>query len=70
MNHKERLEQLRDTLAAAIEVADPNMLPQLAGQYRATLADLAALDATTPKVGIQDDLRKRREERRKGQRSA
>lgn len=34
---------LRDTLAAAMDNAEPNMLPQIAGQYRATLADLDAL---------------------------
>ena len=33
---------LRDTLAAAMDSCEPNMLPQIAGQYRATLADIAA----------------------------
>lgn len=68
--HRARLEALRDRLEAAIEVSDPNMLPQLAGQYRATLDDIAKLDAQAPQAGIQDDLRKRREQRRAKQRTA
>lgn len=42
-DHRQRLIELRDLLAKAIRSAEPNMLPQLAGQYRACLADLAAL---------------------------
>lgn len=40
---RKRLEELRDKLAAALEGCSENMLPQLSGQYRATLADLLAL---------------------------
>lgn len=69
-DHRHRLEKLRDQLAGAIETADTNMLPQLAGQYRATLEALAKLDAASPTSGIQDDLRKRREQRRMRQRPA
>lgn len=70
VDHRARLEALRDQLKSALDTASENMLPQLAGQYRATLDDIAKLDAATPQAGIQDDLRKRREERRKKQRSA
>jgi hypothetical protein len=38
-----RLERLRDQFEAALSSCSENMLPQLASQYRATLADLAAL---------------------------
>jgi hypothetical protein len=59
-----RLERLRDQLTAAIESCSENMLPQLAGQLRATLADLAALPAPEDKVSITDELKQRRAARR------
>jgi hypothetical protein len=62
-DHRARLERLRDQLAAAIESASENMLPQLAGQYRATLADLAALPIVAGKVPVKDELRARRQDR-------
>ena len=67
-DHRLRLEALRDQLASAIAGAAENMLPQLAGQYRATLEDLAKLDDAEPKVSIQDDLKERRRQRRYQQR--
>ncbi len=63
-DHRARLERLRDQLTAAIEGASDNMLPQLAGQLRATLADLAALPALEDKVSITDELKQRRAARR------
>ena len=42
-DHRRRLEELRDKLERALGSCTENMLPQLAGQYRATLADIAAL---------------------------
>ena len=38
------LEELRDTLAEQLDTATTNVHAQLAAQYRATLADIAALD--------------------------
>lgn len=63
-DHRARLERLRDQLTAAIESSSDNMLPQLAGQLRATLADLAALPAPEEKVSITDELKQRRAARR------
>jgi hypothetical protein len=37
------LEAIRDDLAVALDAADVNMKPQIAGQLRAVLADLRAL---------------------------
>ena len=54
----------RDTIARAMDECDPNMLPQLAGQYRATLAELAALP-TAEVVSKRDELRARRDARAK-----
>ena len=34
---------LRDSLAAAMDGAEPNVMAQIAGQYRATLKELAEL---------------------------
>lgn len=67
-DHRERLEALRDQLAQALADADANMLPQLSGQYRGTLDDLAKLDAKSPAAGIQDDLKELRRKRRHQQR--
>ena len=62
-SRRKALVALRDSLAAALDCCESNMLPQLAGQYRATLVELDALPAevvvTTP-----DELRKQREARR------
>lgn len=56
------LERLRDTLAATLDECDPNVRPQVAAQYRATLADLAALPAA--QKSQLDELQARRAERR------
>lgn len=61
-NRRQALERLRDTLAASLDACDPNMHAQLAGQYRATLAELAALPAAEV-VPKRDELAKRRADR-------
>lgn len=43
------LEVLRDTLAAQLDATEAQIHAQLAAQYRATLADLAALPDTGKK---------------------
>lgn len=56
-------DQLQDALSVAAEV-NPNMLPQLAGQYRATLVEISELVAKAPAVkSTQDQLRERREQK-------
>ena len=69
-DHRRRLEALRDMLDSALSVASPEMLPQLAGQYRATLSDIAKLDAAEPKAMIHDDLVAKRRARRSALKSA
>lgn len=64
-DRRERLERLRDQLTAAMETCSENMLPQLAGQLRATLADLAALPVVEEKVSLTDELKHRRAARRR-----
>jgi len=44
---------LRDSLAAAMDSCEPNMLPQLAGQYRATLKDLVELPSAKPESPLE-----------------
>jgi hypothetical protein len=68
--HRKRLEDLRDLLESALSVASPEMLPQLAGQYRATLIDLAKIDAAEPTGMIHDDLVAKRRERRQALKAA
>ena len=64
-DHRERLERLRDQLEAALLTCSENMLPQLSGQYRSTLADLAALPpAETGPQSVRDQLKERRESKR------
>ena len=70
-DHRERLERLRDQLAAAIETCSENMLPQLSGQYRATLESLAQLAPTAvARATVRDQLKERREQQRTGGRPA
>ena len=61
-DRRKALEQLRDTLAGDLDVADPNVRAQLAGQYRACLAELAALPVA--QRSTLDDLAARRAERK------
>lgn len=42
-SRREALTILRDSLAAAMDAAEPAVLAQLAGQYRSTLKELAEL---------------------------
>lgn len=60
---------LRDTLARSMDECDANMHAQLAGQYRATLAELAALPAAEV-VSKRDELRARRDARAQDRRPA
>lgn len=62
-DRRKALEVLRDTLARTMDECDPNMHAQVAGQYRAALADLAALadPAVKPK---KDELAEKRRARR------
>jgi hypothetical protein len=43
-NQRQALEVLRDTLARQLDTTDAAIHAQLAAQYRATLADIAALE--------------------------
>lgn len=59
------LETLRDELASAFDLAPPTVCAQIAAQYRATLADLAALapvkmTSTIPGVVTLDDAKAKR----------
>ena len=59
------LETLRNTLAEQLDAATSNVHAQLAAQYRATLADIAALDVPAEKKGAVDELKARREQGRR-----
>lgn len=54
---------LRDGLAKAFDDADVNLKPQISGQLRAVLADLAALPVEKKATPV-DEIRARREARR------
>jgi hypothetical protein len=54
---------LRDGLASSFDQADVNMRPQISGQLRAVLADLASL-SSGKKESVTDEIRARREARR------
>jgi hypothetical protein len=64
VGQREGLEAMRDSLAAALDVADPAVKAQIAGQLRAVIKDLAALPAVEVEVSASDQLRARREARR------
>jgi len=59
-----RLEGLRTQLEQALSTCSENMLPQLAGQYRATLADIAALPPVVEAQSVTDEIRARREKKK------
>lgn len=61
-DRRRALEVLRDTLAAALDVAEPNVQAQIAAQYRAALAELAGLPEIG-KVNKRDELAARRADR-------
>jgi hypothetical protein len=48
-DHRQALEVLRDTLAALLDTTESSVHAQLAAQYRATLAEIAALPAAEGK---------------------
>lgn len=48
-SHRQALEVLRDTLAAQLDTTEASIHAQLAAQYRATLAEIAALPAQEEK---------------------
>lgn len=59
-DRRRALEQLRDTLAGLLDTTEAQVHAQIAAQYRATLAELAA--QTPPeKRGTVDELKERRE---------
>jgi hypothetical protein len=59
------LEALRDTLASLLDTSEAQVHAQLAAQYRATLADLAALTPSASKGGV-DELKSRRASKDRG----
>lgn len=70
-DRRKRLEELRDDLAEALREAkrskNLNMLPQLAGQYRATLKDLDELPVVVKGAQtVRDQLKERRESKISG----
>lgn len=67
-DRRQALERLRDTLAADLDVAEPNVRAQLAAQYRATLAELAAIAPV--EVSKRDELAKKRAARAEGRGAA
>lgn len=60
-DQRKALEALRDTLAQLLDVTEAQVHAQLAAQYRATLADLAALDVPATSKSTVDQLKERRD---------
>ncbi len=58
---RKALEALRDTLASLLDSTEAQVHAQLAAQYRATLADLAALDDSAKPKGLRDELKAKRD---------
>jgi hypothetical protein len=61
-DHRASLEALRNKLAEAMELADPNVVPQYAARIQAVLAELASLPSVE-RTDV-DDLVERRKARR------
>lgn len=60
-DRRRALEALRDTLADLLDTTESQVHAQLAAQYRATLADLAALEQPDAGRGTVDELKHRRD---------
>lgn len=71
-DRREALVALRDTLAGLLDSTEAQVHAQLAAQYRATLAEIAEIDAAAagkPK-GIRDELKAKRDARTGGRSAA
>lgn len=71
-DRRDALVALRDTLASMLDTTEAQIHAQLAAQYRATLADIAEIDAATgakPK-GVRDELKSKRDARTGGRATA
>ena len=71
-DRRDALVALRDTLASMLDTTEAQIHAQLAAQYRATLADIAEIDAATgakPK-GVRDELKSKRDARTGGRSTA
>lgn len=70
-DRRAQLEELRDILRAQLEDAPPSAVAGIAREYRATLADLAALggagDAPREEGSKVDELARKREARRRAE---
>lgn len=66
-SRKDALIATRDKLAVAIDEASPNMLPQIVGQFRGVLSELAELEPAggAKETGL-SDFEKRLRERESG----
>jgi hypothetical protein len=62
-DRRQALEAMRDALAAAMELAEPSVMAQLAGQLRQVLRELDELPASEGK-SKRDELADRRKNRR------
>lgn len=61
-DHRASLEALRDSLAEALDEAEPNVIAQIAGRLQAVLRELAELPGER-KVTKADELANRRKAR-------
>lgn len=59
-DRRRALEQLRDTLAGLLDTTEAQVHAQIAAQYRARLADLAALEKRPMRTAV-DELEERRQ---------
>ena len=59
-DRRRALEALRDELAGLLDDGPPGIAPQVAAQYRATLADLADLENARVRTAV-DELKERRQ---------
>jgi len=62
-DRRERLVRLRDQQEAALALCSVELLPQLSGQYRATLVEIDEIDSAGATDDMRDDLRDQRQRR-------
>jgi len=63
-DHRKVLEAMRDTLAAAMDAADPAVQAQIAGQLRAVVKELAGLPPVDTALSPLEQAQQKRATRR------
>lgn len=63
LSRRERLEAARDRLTGLLAGAEANTAPSISRELRAVLAELETIPSAKGSLSVQDELKRRRDER-------